>query len=529
MTINSFLKVILAAFFFLFTLNIFSQDFREIQKQNARATGYAIIASKNPNVRFSVLVIPWDKQKTLEENANIQINSSWHAQCAIKGNFFDQVFDGSNFTNYSSVVTSQEEFDLYKNTGSEWWIACSTLPAFSSGIGESFSKEHTITDYSPLLKLKRSTDQGGYIQGIQTQLKNGISNWFFGNLHADKWIVSKGDFQNAKLAVLENGNVGIGTDNPLSKLDVFGDISLNYQHGASPIFRAPFGSPDAGAIDFGNGTGWKFHIRRRNDNAKLITFIDNGSMGLGTESPTEKLDVRGDIKFGSILRTDKRMHITGGESLYLLNKGGVIISKSWQGNGNLNVEGNTVLSGNVGIGLSNPLGKFHVGDDTTSGIILNNKIGSVVSQIPAQIAWAESGNLGQAGDLIISPRTDISGSVKFFTYNGKDIAERFKISGKGDASLQGKLEAKELKITTTPTADFVFAENYNLPKLEEVEKHLKEKKHLPEIASAKEMEKEGVNVGEFQIKLLQKIEELTLYVIEQNKKIKELETRLKSN
>ena len=53
-----------------------------------------------------------------------------------------------------------------------------------------------------------------------------------------------------------------------------------------------------------------------------------------------------------------------------------------------------------------------------------------------------------------------------------------------------------------------------------MEKHIKEKKHLPEIASAKQMEKEGVNVGEFQIKLLQKIEELTLYTIEQNKQLK---------
>ena len=58
--------------------------------------------------------------------------------------------------------------------------------------------------------------------------------------------------------------------------------------------------------------------------------------------------------------------------------------------------------------------------------------------------------------------------------------------------------------------------------MEDVEKHIKEKKHLPEIASAKEMEKEGVNVGEFQIKLLQKIEELTLYSIDQNKQIKKL-------
>ncbi|MVW84341.1 hypothetical protein FCL51_17625, partial [Elizabethkingia anophelis] len=61
-----------------------------------------------------------------------------------------------------------------------------------------------------------------------------------------------------------------------------------------------------------------------------------------------------------------------------------------------------------------------------------------------------------------------------------------------------------------------------------VEKHIKEKKHLPEIASAAEMQKEGVNIGDFQIKLLQKIEELTLYSIEQNKRILQLENEIKT-
>ena len=96
-------------------------------------------------------------------------------------------------------------------------------------------------------------------------------------------------------------------------------------------------------------------------------------------------------------------------------------------------------------------------------------------------------------------------------------------SFRGNMKVDAKVEAKEVKVTTTPTADFVFAEDFKLLKLEEVEKHIKEKKHLPEIASAKEMEKNGVNIGEFQIKLLQKIEELTLYMIEQEKRIKTLE------
>ncbi|MBQ4804543.1 hypothetical protein J8L88_16905 [Aquimarina sp. MMG015] len=97
----------------------------------------------------------------------------------------------------------------------------------------------------------------------------------------------------------------------------------------------------------------------------------------------------------------------------------------------------------------------------------------------------------------------------------------------GNVAIFGKLESKEIKVTLTPTADFVFDNNYNLPTLEFIENHIKEKKHLPEIASAKEMKKNGVNVGVFQIQLLQKIEELTLYTIQQEKKIKLLEKQTK--
>ncbi|MCD5969350.1 hypothetical protein LPQ39_08720, partial [Riemerella anatipestifer] len=109
--------------------------------------------------------------------------------------------------------------------------------------------------------------------------------------------------------------------------------------------------------------------------------------------------------------------------------------------------------------------------------------------------------------------------AKFYTADKRVLFE-------GNIATNGKIEAKEVKVTTTPTAGFVFAEDYRLPKLEEVEKHIRDKKHLPEIASATQMEKEGVNIGEFQIKLLQKIEELTLYIIELNKQNKELKKRI---
>ena len=69
----------------------------------------------------------------------------------------------------------------------------------------------------------------------------------------------------------------------------------------------------------------------------------------------------------------------------------------------------------------------------------------------------------------------------------------------------------------------MFDKNYHLSTLAEVEQYIKKNGHLPEIPSATEIEKNGVDVGE-QLKLqMQKIEELTLYIIEQNKRIAALE------
>ncbi|WP_435262644.1 hypothetical protein [Tenacibaculum sp. nBUS_03] len=117
-----------------------------------------------------------------------------------------------------------------------------------------------------------------------------------------------------------------------------------------------------------------------------------------------------------------------------------------------------------------------------------------------------------------------------FAFNG---THKILFRPNGNTAIKGKLEATEIKVTTSPTADFVFEADYDLPTLKSIEKHIKEKKHLPEIASAKEMEKNGVNVGDFQIQLLQKIEELTLYTIEQEKKLviqqKEIEELKKQN
>ena len=85
--------------------------------------------------------------------------------------------------------------------------------------------------------------------------------------------------------------------------------------------------------------------------------------------------------------------------------------------------------------------------------------------------------------------------------------------------VRGKVIADEVEIKVNKGADFVFKPDYNLKPLSEVEAFVRENQHLPEVPSEKEMQQNGLNVNDMQIKLLQKIEELTLYVIQQDKKI----------
>ena len=90
-------------------------------------------------------------------------------------------------------------------------------------------------------------------------------------------------------------------------------------------------------------------------------------------------------------------------------------------------------------------------------------------------------------------------------------------------AVNGEIHTKEVKVDLVGWSDFVFFDNYKLPTLEEVEKHIKEKGHLKNIPSAKEVEENGILLGEMDSKLLQKIEELTLYTIHQEKQIQNLE------
>jgi hypothetical protein len=97
-------------------------------------------------------------------------------------------------------------------------------------------------------------------------------------------------------------------------------------------------------------------------------------------------------------------------------------------------------------------------------------------------------------------------------------------------AVSGGIITEKVRVATNGTpfwADFVFEPTYQLRTLGELEKFIQTNKHLPEIPSTSDVTKNGIDLAEMQALLLQKVEELSLYVIEQNKKIKTLERKVK--
>lgn len=111
------------------------------------------------------------------------------------------------------------------------------------------------------------------------------------------------------------------------------------------------------------------------------------------------------------------------------------------------------------------------------------------------------------------------------------INPQYKLEVVGDIKSSGtvsaqNIEAENILVSVPSGADFVFDEQYELRPLDYLRDYIIQNKHLPEIQSEQDMQENGVSVQLLQIQLLQKIEELTLYIIKQEERIKELEIKL---
>ncbi|WP_431611706.1 cell wall anchor protein [Chryseobacterium sp. 'Rf worker isolate 10'] len=159
--------------------------------------------------------------------------------------------------------------------------------------------------------------------------------------------------------------------------------------------------------------------------------------------------------------------------------------------------------------IANSLGRFQIGKSSCNGCY-GGGVGDTVLR-----------NLDVSHNIIVAQPNDGNDGSTYFgiqdAYNGTWV----KFFNNAIARFDGKIKAKEVEVKANVWADYVFKKEYQLRSLEDVEKHINEKGHLPNIPTAQEVLENGINVAEMNSKLLEKIEELTLYSIDQNKKLQQ--------
>lgn len=263
---------------------------------------------------------------------------------------------------------------------------------------------------------------------------------------------------------------------------------------------------------------------------RLVVKPD-GNIGIGTASPIAPLDVATTtntfgLKIGDAAKSNIRIAGTaeGAEGYGLIQT----FTNGTTAGGNLVLQRDG--SGKVGIGLPSPRYVLHTVSYNNTGaaaaLLWGQYAGTMIgvqSTSPSYYALNVTSNASPIGSgasneglkSLLYVRAD--GNVGIGTIN----------PGTYKLAVDGTVGARRIKVTQQTTwADFVFHDNYRLPSLQELEAYIQQHKHLPDVPTAKEVEENGIDIGNINATLLQKVEELTLYIIQLNKKNEALEKRV---
>jgi hypothetical protein len=300
-----------------------------------------------------------------------------------------------------------------------------------------------------------------------------------------------------------NGRVGVGTPSPSDMLHVIGNARADQFNSVNGIFNT-IGS-----------TNLSFNINNSN---RISVLASNGYVGINKTTPSYQLDVNGTINATSFL-------LNGTEQR----------SSQWA-NTAADIYFNT---GNVGLGILAPEAKLHIKD---GNLLLDN------GSTPAILTGTGTAELNRYVQLLNSTGLQTPSGLKaggvlvadtysYASPSKNDLIVKGKVAigtpltanpNNYTLAVNGKIGAKDVQVETSSTTwpDYVFAQDYRLPSLAEVEKFIQENKHLENVPSASEIAKDGHSLGEMDKILLMKIEELTMYLIQQQKEIEELKKKI---
>ena len=284
---------------------------------------------------------------------------------------------------------------------------------------------------------------------------------------------------------------------------------------------------------------------------KLYTTPDTTRVGIGISTPSERLHINnGALKIGNTTSAADRS-----KNLLKFGDGSYVQIGEWEDDDMLSFEANqyNFTNGNVGIGVTDPQYKLDVNGkiflhtfnwkNATAYSYLHWACHNLVMGVPRGIASVTRLDLMSGGS---NEYDSLYSEFKMYTAYGEgNQVAKIKLNtmencwfnvpgyiGIGTASpthkldVRGTIRANEILVNQVNGADFVFDDSYQLRPLSELKEFVEKNQHLPEIPSAAEMQENGVNMNDFQMQLLQKVEELTLYIIQQEQRIKELESYL---
>lgn len=287
-------------------------------------------------------------------------------------------------------------------------------------------------------------------------------------------------------------------------------------------------------------------VRFFSNNVERMRLAANGYLGIGTNNPA--------VSFHLNASSTEAMRISGPTSMYAsifedcLYRGyfgsysGAASDVDFStGGGNatgklhLGIQGNPRLtvdaSGNVGIGTQSPVAKTEIVYNSlvTSPTLQLTESGADYARLTFKnninsSSWTIAGlNASTNSSERLNFYNSVSGNVMSLTGNGNVMIGASKPATAYKLSVGGKIMCEELKVLLRASwPDYVFNNDYKRMSIDELDRYIKTNKHLPGVAPAAELENNGVEVGEMQRILMEKVEELTLYIIELKKQNDEL-------